>query len=145
MVKFIFCLFLLLSLSLSAKVHLLDRLQNPKSTPNSKYELSMFYCGFGQDFCGQSDDNDVNRLAKYVILAFVNTNPDGTVVMDEDNFPSSFYKEWKSQGKKVIISVGGQNGNWGFIFASQQNINNFVASVKGIIEKWNLDGVDIDI
>ena len=41
--------------------------------------------------------------------------------------------------------MGGQNGNWGFIFQSQQNINNFIASIKSIISKWNLDGVDIDI
>jgi chitinase len=48
-------------------------------------------------------------------------------------------------GKKVLISVGGQNGNWGFIFGSEQNTKNFIASIKGIIDKWKLDGVDIDI
>lgn len=45
----------------------------------------------------------------------------------------------------MLISVGGQNGNWAFIFASPQNIANFVASIKSIIDKWDFDGVDIDI
>ena len=93
----------------------------------------MFYCGFGQDFCGQSTDNDVNNVANYVILAFVNTNTDGSVALDEAHFPNSTFRKWKSQGKKVIISVGGQNGNWAFIFVSQKNVDNFVASVKHII------------
>ena len=96
----------------------------------------MFYCGFGNDFCGQSSDNDVNKVATYVILAFVNTNTDGTVALDEAHFPSASFKKWKSQGKKVIISVGGQNGNWAFIFASEQSVKNFSNSVKSIIEKW---------
>ena len=54
-------------------------------------------------------------------------------------------KKWKKANKKVIISVGGQNGNWAYIFASTQSVTNFVASLKNMIEKWELDGVDLDI
>ena len=67
----------------------------------------MFYCGFGGEYCGQSKDDDVNRLTTNVILAFVNTSPSGAVVMDEANFPKKEHQKWKKQGKKVIISVGG--------------------------------------
>jgi len=45
----------------------------------------------------------------------------------------------------VLISVGGQNGNWAWIFASQDSINAFTASVATIITTYNLDGVDLDI
>jgi hypothetical protein len=45
--------------------------------------LSMFYCGFGGEYCGQSTDNDVNDASTNVILAFVNTNPDGSVKVDD--------------------------------------------------------------
>jgi len=45
----------------------------------------------------------------------------------------------------VLISIGGQNGNWAWIFASQDSINAFVASVVTIITTYNLDGVDLDI
>lgn len=105
----------------------------------------MFYCGFGGDYCGQSKDDDVNHLATYVILAFVNTHPSGAVVLDEENFPTKEHAKWKKAGKKVIISVGGQNGIWSYIFASNSSITNFCNSVRDIINKWNLDGVDIDI
>ena len=72
-------LVLLLIVSQSAKVNWIQRHQPEAKT---KYELSMFYCGFGQDFCGQSSDNDVNKVATYVILAFVNTKTDGSVELD---------------------------------------------------------------
>lgn len=105
----------------------------------------MFYCGFGGDYCGQSKDDDVNHLSTYVILAFVNTVPSGAVVLDEANFPTKEHAKWKKAGKKVIISVGGQNGIWSYIFASNASIANFCKSVKEIITKWDLDGIDIDI
>ena len=93
---------------------------NPTPTPNYKIKpapgasnvLSMFYCGFGGDYCGQSKTDDVNDKAAIVIMAFVNTQPDGSILMDETNFPNSFVKKWQSNGKKVVISVGGQNGRW---------------------------------
>lgn len=91
--------------------------------------LSMFYCGFGGDFCGQSTDDDVNPVATNIILAFVDTNPDGSVYVDTQNYPSDLQSKWQAAGKNVLISVGGQNGNWAYIFASQDSTNNFVKSV----------------
>ena len=75
----------------------------------ASFATSIFYCGFGGDFCGQSVDDDVNPNAEFVILAFVNTNPDGSITMDEANFPAVFANQWQTKGKKLIISVGGQN------------------------------------
>lgn len=109
------------------------------------YDLSMFYCGFGGDFCGQSTADDVNPGASFIILAFVNTNADGSVTIDDANFPTALVNSWQSKGKKVIISVGGQNGNWGNVFASSTSISNFIASVSSILSQYNLDGVDLDI
>ena len=80
--KVVFCLLLFLALALSAKVHLLERIRSYSGNNAKKYELSMFYCGFGNDFCGQSSNDDVNKVATNVILAFVNTNTDGTVTLD---------------------------------------------------------------
>ena len=75
-------LFLLITIIFSAQFYQLSPLSTHWHTTAKKYELSMFYCGFGQDFCGQSTDNDVNKVASYVILAFVNTNTDGSVALD---------------------------------------------------------------
>jgi chitinase len=107
--------------------------------------MSIFYCGFGGDFCGQSSTDDVNPGASIVILAFVNTNTDGSVTVDDVNFPTALVSAWQSKGKQVVISVGGQNGNWANVFASSTSIDNFVNSIQSIITKYNLDGVDLDI
>ena len=61
------------------------------------YDLSMFYCGFGGDFCGQSTDDDTNPSTTLVILAFVNTNPDGSVTIDDANFPWDLVNKWQIQ------------------------------------------------
>jgi chitinase len=113
-----------------------------KPVPANNHVLSVFWCGFGGDFCGQSTTDDVNPKATHVILAFANTNADGSVYVDTAHWPTTLIKNWQAQGKKVIISIGGQNGLWVPIF---NNPNNFINSVKSIINTYGLDGVDLDI
>jgi chitinase len=105
----------------------------------------MFYCGFSGDFCGQSTTDDVNPKSAIVILAFANTNKDGTITVDSPNYPTSIVDKWKSSGKKVILSVGGQNGHWDVVFNSDTSINNFINSINGYLTQYNLDGIDLDI
>lgn len=50
----------------------------------------------------------------------------------------------RAQGKKVIISIGGELGNVNLNNPSP-NITNFVNSVYGIITKFGLDGLDVDL
>lgn len=111
----------------------------------SSLPVSIFYCGFGGDYCGQSNTDDVNPNVKFVILAFVNTQVDGSVIVDDANFPHSLVADWQSSGKKVLISVGGQNGNWGFVFSTSTTINNFISSLAAILVNYGLDGIDLDI
>ena len=80
-----------------------------------------------------------------MILAFANTLPDGSVIVDESNFPAELTENWKRKGKDVVISVGGQNGNWAYVFASESSINRFVESLTDIVKKFRLNGVDLDI
>ena len=44
-----------------------------------------------------------------------------------------------------MISVGGQNGNWAYVFASESSIGRFVDSLTDIVKKFRLNGVDLDI
>jgi chitinase len=48
----------------------------------------------------------------------------------------------KSQGKKVMISLGG--GGEHFTLADPNRVPNFVASVIRIVEEYGFDGIDID-
>lgn len=52
---------------------------------------------------------------------------------------------WKASGKKVLISVGGQNGNWGNVFQTAGGITNFATTIRNIVGEYHLDGVDLDI
>ena len=142
-IKQIAVIALLLTLSTCVKFNWLN--EHKEAEPNKANILSQYYCGFGDNFCGQSSDDDVAPGSKLVILAFVNTKQDGSVVMDEDKFPHAPYKIWKSHGQKVLISVGGQNGNWNYVFASNSSITNFVNSLVDIVKRFKLDGVDLDI
>lgn len=84
--------------------------------PGASHTLSMFYCGFSGDFCGQSTTDDVNPKSSVVILAFVNKNSDGSIIVDHAHFPVDLVKKWQGTGKKVLLSVGGQNGRWEPVF-----------------------------
>lgn len=50
----------------------------------------------------------------------------------------------RAQGKKVIISIGGEKGNINLNNASP-NVANFVNSMTNIITKFGLDGLDVDL
>ncbi|GHH70683.1 hypothetical protein GCM10018781_30840 [Kitasatospora indigofera] len=48
----------------------------------------------------------------------------------------------RAKGKKVLISIGGQNGQVQLTTTAARDT--FVSSVSAIIDKWGLDGLDID-
>ncbi|NWL89243.1 MULTISPECIES: fibronectin type III domain-containing protein [unclassified Paenibacillus] len=50
----------------------------------------------------------------------------------------------RAQGKKIILSIGGEKGNVNLNNASP-NVTNFVDSMYGLITQYGLDGIDIDL
>jgi chitinase len=116
-----------------------------QSSDNGNFKLSMFYCGFSGDFCGQSTYDDVHPSSSIVIMAFANTVANGAITVDDAHFPTASVRNWQSSGKKVVLSVGGQNGNWNAVFASTTSIQNFITSVGQQINRHQLDGIDLDI
>ncbi|WP_214326095.1 chitinase [Nonomuraea sediminis] len=51
-------------------------------------------------------------------------------------------KAKQAQGKKVLISIGGQNGQVQLTTTAARD--KFVESVAAIIDRWGLDGLDVD-
>ena len=49
----------------------------------------------------------------------------------------------QSQGKKIFISIGGQNDPT--MLDTEDEKNTFVSSVNAMIETWGFDGIDIDL
>lgn len=62
-------------------------------------------------------------------------------VESEDEFKAAV-KAKQAAGKKVLISIGGQNGQ--VRLATTAARDTFVASVGAIIDRYGLDGLDID-
>ena len=63
-------------------------------------KLSTYYYG------PQSPQNDVNANSSAVIVAFATINGDGTISLPSP-IPCAFISVWKSQGQKVLFSIGG--------------------------------------
>ncbi len=128
----------------------------PPVTGIPKHELT----GYWQDF---NNGAAVLRLsavpANYDIIAvaFGNADPSspGGVTFSVDSGLSSalggytdanFISDVQTlhgRGKKVVLSIGGQNGN--VDLSSSGNVANFVNSLAGLISQFGFDGVDIDL
>lgn len=52
-------------------------------------------------------------------------------------------KYLQSQGKKVVLSIGGQNGV--VLLPGQAEKDKFVNSMTGLIDEYGFDGIDIDL
>lgn len=52
-------------------------------------------------------------------------------------------KRLQSEGKKIVLSVGGYEGY--FSLTSQSAVNQFVNDIKGFVDEYGFDGIDIDL
>ncbi|MCR5704151.1 MAG: hypothetical protein K6G85_05970 [Eubacterium sp.] len=77
---------------------------------------------------------------------------DGRMKFDMSGvFNSSYTKEdfkadikaKQAQGKKIVLSIGGYLGY--FSLDSQAAINQFVSDIKGFVNEYGFDGIDIDL
>lgn len=115
---------------------------NYGTTNNTSKVLGEYWCGFGGSYCGQSTGNDVNAAATHVIMAFANTNENGSIAVDSSDFPTALVQGWQNAGKVVTLSVGGANVSWTTVFS---NTNTFALSVQQAVTQYGLNGVDLDI
>jgi len=121
----------------------------PLNTPPNGHKLIGYWTGRGPD-------NSVLRLRDIspqwdiVIVAFAvpdRAGPEGSLVLrvrrDMDLNQMKEDIQWlKSQGKKVMISLGG--GGQYFKLNDAKSIPNFVSSVTQIVSEYAFDGVDLD-
>lgn len=117
--------------------------------------------GYWQNFVNGASKlkvRDIPDQYDIIVLAFAEMDPvnPGGVVFNVDSALSAALGGYtnaeliadiqtkRAQGKKVIISIGGELGNIDLNTASP-NITNFVNSMYGIITQFGLDGIDIDL
>lgn len=135
----------------------------PTSTPCAACGGSLpahFLTGYWQDFTNGATPlrlSNINSFYTLIAVAFANADPSnpGGVTFSIDSGLSSALGGYStsqfisdiatlhSQGKKVIISVGGQNGT--ISVSDATSAANFANSVFGLMQTYGFDGVDIDL
>lgn len=121
----------------------------PSTGTKNGHELIGYWTGNGPDGTILRL-HDVSPQWDVIIVAFANVNhqaPEGTMQLHQrPGLDLAQMKDdiaWlKSQGKKVLISLGG--GGEYFTLAQTASIPNFVSSVTQIVTEYGFDGIDID-
>ncbi len=131
---------------------------SPSGSPgggNGKHVLT----GYWQDFTNGATVQrltDVNSEYDIIAVAFANaTGTAGQISFAVDSGLSSALGGYSdaqfkadiatmhSRGKKVILSVGGQNGT--ISVSDSTSASNFASSAASIIQSYGFDGIDIDL
>jgi len=119
------------------------------SSPNGHWLIG-YWAGYGGPGSGLAL-RAISPQWDVIIVAFATPEknaPEGTLTF---HTPGGYQTEQfkadiaylKSQGKKVMISLGG-----GGVYVSldgPQSVSNFVSSVTGIVADYGFDGIDIDL
>ncbi|EQC24855.1 hypothetical protein SDRG_17254 [Saprolegnia diclina VS20] len=84
------------------------------------------------------------KASTHVFYAFVIPNADGSLPTPEGL--AHFAQVVRSKGAKPVLSIGGggQSANFPPLAASAASRNTFVQAVRSLVNKYNLEGVDID-
>jgi chitinase len=115
------------------------------SSPNGHWLIG-YWTGYGSTLPA----HNISPQWDVIIVAFATPDknaPEGTLRfqtpagLDPEQFKADI--AWlKSQGKKVLISLGG--GGQYFSLADPKSIPNFVSSVTRIVSGYGFDGIDLD-
>jgi len=121
----------------------------PRSGSANGHRLIGYWAGYGSAN-SIIPLRDVSPQWDILIVAFATPDrnaPEGTMQfhtpagLDTEQFKSDI--AWmKSQGKKVMISLGG--GGQHFTLADPKRVPNFVSSVTRIVNEYGFDGIDSD-
>jgi chitinase len=121
-----------------------------------RHELTGYWQNFNNGAAVQRL-RDVSGDYDLIAVAFADADPSGAgrVVFNVDSGLSSALGGYTnadfkadvatlhSRGKKVVVSVGGQNGT--ISVGDPTAANNFANSVYGLMQAYGFDGVDIDL
>ncbi len=91
---------------------------------------------------------DVDSVWDVIVIAFADDAGNGSVAFNLDSAmnKAQFIADVatkRAQGKKVILSFGGQNGT--VTLNNATNVTNFVNSTAAILNEYGFDGIDLDL
>lgn len=107
--------------------------------------ISISYCGFSGQYCGESYNDDVYARSANVFLSYAIVGTNGAVIVDADHYPKTETTNWRNTAKRIFLSVGGPSNQWANAFASESNRQTFISTLVSAVRTYSLDGVDLDI
>lgn len=91
--------------------------------------------------------NQISQDWDVINVSFGETLPDQCTItfspMYSENDFINDIKYLQSKGKKVLLSIGGQNGAVSVSDSSKKET--FISSLKAVLNKYNFDGLDVDL
>lgn len=111
---------------------------NGKKTQMKLSQISPLYEIINITFA-RNDTNKNNGAIEFHLNEYLSQ----VLKYSEDEFINDI-KSLQSKGKKVLISIGGQEGG-NIQITNEEQAKNFSNSLSQIIDKYNFNGVDIDI
>lgn len=110
--------------------------------------------GYWQDWGSTSDSppyvplRNIDSRYNVIDLAFATTGGDFATLAFTPNIGTaatmlSDIAFLQSQGRKVLLSVGGENGTLILTTAAQKQA--FISSLEALLDQYNLDGFDLDL
>jgi chitinase len=122
---------------------------SPPPTPSSGHSL----IGYWHDFTNPSGPtfpiSQVSADWDVIIVSFADNAGNGAIGLTVDpnagteaQFIADIAAKRKA-GKKVVLSIGGQNG-W-ITLDNATQVTNFVNSAYALIQKYGFDGIDLDL
>ncbi|MFE0459066.1 chitinase [Kitasatospora sp. NPDC058965] len=131
----------------------------PPTSPTPTGPAKHLLTGYWQDFDNGATDqriSDVNAAYDIIAVAFANATGtpgaidfalDGTLSSKLGGYTDAQFEAdiaaKHAAGKKVIVSVGGQNGT--ISVSDSASAANFANSAYAVIQKYGFDGIDIDL
>ncbi|WP_279579307.1 chitinase [Fodinicola feengrottensis] len=114
--------------------------------------IGFLHSSFGND-AGYLPINDVPDGWDIINVAFARSAGHGTMTLtrcavgtcagfEDDQAFFAGIQAQRAKGKKVLISLGG--GDSEVRLTSASDVDNFVSSVRAIVDRWGLDGIDVD-
>ncbi len=107
--------------------------------------------GYWQDWDATTDSppyiplHNVDSRYNVIECAFTNTASDNATLSFTPNSAdfTSDVPLLQSQGRKVLVSIGGENGTLILTSAAQKQA--FITSLESILDQYNFDGFDLDL
>lgn len=93
---------------------------------------------------GTSPISDVPSAYNVVIVAFGGIGADGTASFNTQNLTRDQVGTLTRGGKKVLLSFGGENANFGNVTGNAAAASKFAKTAAAVVQDWGFSGIDLD-